>query len=142
MQEPTNDDVHARIRDDLHEASLGEVAKQLTQDVSMLIKQEVALAKAELSEKGKQLGVGGALLGGAAVAGWMALVALTLCLVFLLALAMPTWVAALIVTVIWAAMAGVLALRGRDRIKAGSPPVPEQTIETVKEDVQWLKNRS
>ena len=141
MQQSTNDDVHAGIRDDLHEASLGEVAKQLTQDMSTLVRQEVALAKAELSQKGKELGMGGALVGGAAVAGWMGLLSLTLCLVFLLALAMPTWVAALIVALVWAAVAAVLALRGRDRIRAGTPPVPEQTIESVKEDVQWLKNR-
>jgi len=141
MQQPTNDDVHDRIRDDLHDASLGDVAKQLTKDVSILVRQEVELAKAELAEKGKQIGVGGAMFGGAAVAGWMGLAALTACLILLLALAMPGWVAALIVAAIWGAVAGVLALRGRDRIKQGTPPVPEQTIESVKEDVQWLKNR-
>lgn len=141
MQQPTNDDVHDRIPDDLHEASLGEVAKQLTQDVSALVRQEVALAKAELSEKGKQLGIGGAMFGGAAVAGCMALGAVTACLILLLALAMPAWVAALIVAAVWGAVAGVLAMRGRDRIKQGTPPVPEQTIDSVKEDVQWLKNR-
>jgi uncharacterized membrane protein YqjE len=141
MQQPTNDDVHDRIRDDLHDASLGDVAKQLTKDVSTLVRQEVELAKAELAEKGKQIGVGGAMFGGAAVAGWMGLAALTACLILLLALAMPGWVAALIVAAIWGAVAGVLALRGRDRIKQGTPPVPEQTIESVKEDVQWLKNR-
>jgi len=141
MQQSTNDDTHAQIRDDLHEASLGEVAKQLTKDMSTLVRQEIALAKAELAEKGKELGKGGALVGGAAVAGWMALLALTLCLVFLLALAMPTWIAALIVALVWGAVAAVLGMRGRDRIRAGTPPVPEQTIESVKEDVQWLKNR-
>jgi hypothetical protein len=141
MQEPTNNDVHERIRDDLHEASLGEVAKQLTQDMSTLVRQEVALAKAELTQKGKELGKGGALVGGAAVAGWMALLALTLCLVFLLALVIPTWVAALIVALVWGAVAAVLGMRGRDLIRTGAPPIPEQTIESVKEDVQWLKNR-
>jgi hypothetical protein len=71
----------------------------------------------------------------------MALGALTACLILLLALAIPAWVAALIVAAIWGVLAGVLAMQGRDRIKRGTPPVPEQTIETVKEDVQWLKNR-
>jgi hypothetical protein len=141
MQQSTNDDAHAGIRDDLHEASLGEVAKQLTTDMSTLVRQELALAKAELAQKGKEFGAGGALVGGAAVAGWMALLALTLCLVFLLALVMPTWVAALIVALVWGAAAAVLGIRGRDRIRAGAPPVPEQTIESVKEDIQWLKNR-
>jgi hypothetical protein len=141
MQEPTDQDVHATIRDDLHEASLGEVAKQLAQDVSTLARQEIALAKAELSEKGKQMGVGAAMFGGAGVAGWMALAALTACLILLLALAMPAWVAALLMAAVWGAVAAVLAARGRDRIRRGTPPVPEQTIENVKEDVQWLKNR-
>jgi uncharacterized membrane protein YqjE len=141
MQQPTNDDVHERIREDLHDSSLGDVAKQLAQDVATLARQEIALAKAELAEKGKQIGFGGALVGGAAVAGWMALIAITACLILLLAITMPAWAAALIVAAIWGAVAGVLALTGRDRIKQGSPPVPEQTIEHVKEDVQWLKNR-
>jgi hypothetical protein len=127
--------------EDLSQASLAELTKQLAQDFSTLARQEVALAKAEVSEKGKQYGAGGAMFGGAAVAGWMALAALTACLILLLALAMPAWVAALILAVVWAGIAGLLVLRGRDRIKQASPPVPEQTIETVKEDVQWLKNR-
>jgi uncharacterized membrane protein YqjE len=141
MQQQTNDDVHARIPEDLHDSSLGDVAKQLAQDVATLARQEIALAKAELAEKGKQFGVGGAMVGGAAVAGGMALIAITACLILLLAITMPAWVAALIVAAIWGAVAGVLALTGRDRIKQGGPPVPEQTIEHVKEDVQWLKNR-
>jgi len=133
MQQPQNDDVHDRIPDDLHDASLGDVAKRLTADVSTLVRQEVDLAKAELAEKGKQLGVGGAMFGGAALAGWMALGALTACLILLLAIVMPAWVAALIVAAIWGAVAGVLAVRGRERIQQGTPPVPEQTIESVKE---------
>ena len=141
MQQPTNDDVHDRIREDLHDASLGDVAKKLAADVATLARQEIALAKAELAEKSKQIGLGGALVGGAAVAGWMALIAVTACLILLLALTIPAWVAALVVAAIWGAVAGVLALTGRDRIKQGAPPVPEQTIEHVKEDVQWLKNR-
>jgi ABC-type dipeptide/oligopeptide/nickel transport system permease component len=71
----------------------------------------------------------------------MALLSITLSVIFLLALAMPTWVAALIVALVWGGVAAVLGMRGRDRIRQAGPPVPEQTIDSVKEDVQWLKNR-
>lgn len=67
--------------------------------------------------------------------------ALTACLIALLATAMATWVAALIVTVVYAVVAGAMALAGRSRVTRAAPPVPEQTIETVKEDVEWAKTR-
>ena len=133
MQQPRNDDPSDR--------SLGELAKQLAQDFSTLARQEIELAKAELSEKGKKFGLGGALFGGAGAAGLMALAALTAAVILLLALAIPGWVAALIVALVWGAVAAFLAFRGRDKIKEATPPVPEQTVETVKEDIQWLKNR-
>ena len=81
------------------------------------------------------------MFGGAGVAGLMALAALTAALILLLALAIPGWVAALVVALIWAAVGAFLALKGRDKVKEASPPVPEQTVETVKEDIEWLKNR-
>jgi Putative Actinobacterial Holin-X, holin superfamily III len=127
--------------DDLTDASFGELVKQLTQGLGTLARQEIQLAKAELSQKAKQAGVGTRMFGAATVAGLMALVALTACLIATLDLVMPIAVAAIIVTVIWAAVAGVLALAGRNRMKAATPPVPEQTVESVKEDVQWLKSR-
>jgi hypothetical protein len=130
-----------RGEDDLTEASFGELIKQLTQEVGALARQEIRLAKAELSQKAKRAGAGTRMLGGAAVAGLMALSALSACLIAALALVMPVAVGAIIVTVIWAAVAGVLALAGRNRMKEATPPVPEQTVESVKEDVQWLKNR-
>ena len=70
------------------------------------------------------------------------LAALTTTVIAALELVMPLWLAALIVTVVYAAVAGVLALRGRDKIKEAAPPVPEQTQESVKEDVQWAKTRA
>ena len=106
------------------------------------MRQELELAKAEMTEKGKQAGVGAGLLGGAGVAALLALGALTACLIALLDTAMATWLAALIVTAVWGAIAAVLALRGRDRVQDAGPAVPEQTIETVKEDVQWAKTQT
>ena len=97
------------------------------------------LAKAELSEKGKQAGIGAGLFGGAGVFGLYALGALTATIIAALSLAMETWLAALIVTVLWAAVAGVMALVGKGRMEKSTPPIPEQSVESVKEDVQWTK---
>jgi uncharacterized membrane protein YqjE len=127
---------------DVRSNSTGELVKQLSEQTSTLVRQELDLAKAELAAKGKIAGAGAGMLGGAGVATLLALGALTACVIALLDKAMATWVAALIVTVIWGAVAAVLALAGRDRVKAASPATPEQTVETVKEDVQWAKTRA
>jgi len=128
-------------RADLRDRALGELVKGLSSDFSTLLRLELALARAELGEKGKQAGVGTGMFGGAAIAGLMMLGALTAFLIVVLAIALPAWAAALIVTLIWGAVAGLLALQGRARLARMGKPVPEQTLETVKEDVQWLKNR-
>jgi uncharacterized protein YacL len=127
---------------DLRERPFGELLKQLSEETTRLVHQEIELAKAELTQKGRQAGVGAGLLGGAAVIGLLAAAALTTCFILLLDMAMPAWLAALVVAVVYAAVAAVLALRGRDRIKQAVPPVPEQTIETVKEDVRWAKTQT
>jgi hypothetical protein len=125
----------------VREHSVGELFKQLSQETSTLIKQEMALARAEMQEQGKKAGKGAGMLGGAGVAGLLTLGALSATLIAVLDLAMATWVSALIVTAIWAAVAGVLALRGRNELKQATPPAP-QTVETVKEDVRWAKTRT
>jgi tetrahydromethanopterin S-methyltransferase subunit C len=82
------------------------------------------------------------MLAGAAVAGLLALIALTAVLIAALDTAMPLWLAALIVTVLWAVIGAVLAARGRKELQRAAPPVPEQTVETVKEDIQWAKTQT
>lgn len=129
-------------RSELRDHGTGELLKDLSSQVSRLVRQEVELAKVEMTEKGKKLGVGAGMLGGAAVAALLMLGSLTAFLIIVLALAMPWWAAALIVTAVWGVIAAVLALRGRDELREMGKPVPEQTIETVKEDVQWLKERN
>ena len=124
---------------DLREQSTGDLVKQLTQQVSTLVRQEVELAKVEMTDKGKKAGVGIGRFGGAGVAALLGLGALTAFLILVLDLAMPAWAAALIVGVIWAAVAGVLALQGREKVKEVGTPLPEETTESVKEDVEWLK---
>ena len=124
---------------DLREQSTGDLVKQLTQQVSTLVRQEVELAKVEMTDKGKKAGVGIGMFGGAGVAALLGLGALTAFLILVLDLAMPAWAAALIVGVIWAAVAGILALQGREKVKEVGTPLPEETTESVKEDVEWLK---
>jgi uncharacterized membrane protein YqjE len=126
---------------DLRDLGTGELVKQLSNQVSTLVRQEVELAKAEAAEKGKKAGVAAGMLGGAGVAGLLTLGSLTAFLILVLALAIPAWASALLVTALWAAVAGVLALQGRNKLREMGKPVPEKTVETVKEDVQWLKNR-
>lgn len=127
---------------DRRENSTAELVKHLSEQTSTLIRQELDLAKAELTAKGKVAGAGAGMLGGAGVAGLLALGALTACLILLLAKAMDAWVAALVVTVLYGAVASVLGLAGKNRVKAGMPPAPEQTVESVKEDMQWARTRA
>jgi uncharacterized membrane protein YqjE len=129
-----------RTTTDQREQSVGDLLKQLSQETSTLVRKELELARAEMAEKGKQAGVGAGMFGGAGAAGLTALFALTLTAIFALDTFMKGWLAALIVTLVWGAIAGVLALWGRNRIKEATPPAP-QTVETVQEDFQWVKTR-
>jgi uncharacterized membrane protein YqjE len=126
-------------RDD---ASAAELVKQLSEQTSRLVHHEVELAKAELSEKGKRAGIGAGMFGGAGVFGLYALGALTAAAIAALATAVATWLAALIIAVVWGAIAGVMALTGKKKVQQAGPPVPEDTVESVKEDVQWTKARA
>jgi uncharacterized membrane protein YqjE len=127
---------------DLRERPFGELLKQLSEETTRLVHQEIELAKAELTQKGKQAGMGAGLFGGAGAIGFLALAALTTCFILALDAAMPAWLAALIVAVVYGVIAAVLAMQGRNRIRQAVPPVPEQTIETVKEDVEWVKTQT
>lgn len=127
---------------ELRSHSTGELVKQLSEQTTTLVRKEIELARAELTEKGKVAGQGAGMFGGAAVVGLLALGALTAAVIVLLDKAMDLWVAALVVAVLYAAIAAVMAMSGRDRVKQGMPPAPEQTVETVKEDVQWAKSQA
>ncbi len=125
----------------LREQPMGELFKQLSDDLSALVRQELKLAQAEMTEKGKKAGIGVGMFGGAGVVALLALGALTACLIAALATGMKVWIAALIVTLLYGAVAGVLALQGKNRVSEAAPPMPEQTVETVKEDAQWAKTQ-
>jgi len=124
---------------DARERPIGELVKDLAGQTSTLVRQEIKLAQAEVTEKGKTAGKGAGMLAGAAVFGLLALGALTAALIALLDKAMATWVAALIVMALWALVAFVLAKAGQKSLQQATPPAP-QTVETVKEDIQWAKN--
>jgi uncharacterized membrane protein YqjE len=127
---------------DLRQQSTGELLKQLANETSTLVRQELDLAKAEMTEKGKEAGKGAGMFGAAGIVGLLALGAFTAFLIAVLDTAMDTWLAALIVTIVYGAIAGVLALRGKKSINRATPPVPEQTQDSVKEDVRWVKTRA
>jgi len=126
---------------DLRDRSLPDLLRQLSQETTQLVHQELELAKAELQQKGKQAGAGAGMFGGAGALGLAALGALTACFILALNAIMPAWLAALIVAVVYGIIAFVLVKQGQARLKQATPPVPEQTIETVKEDVEWAKTQ-
>jgi uncharacterized membrane protein YqjE len=125
----------------LHELPLGELLKRLSEQVSTLARQEVELAKAELAAKGRIVGRAAGFFGAAALLGLSALGALTALLILALDGAMPAWAAALVVTIVMAALAGALAMAGKRRLEQTGPPVPTQTIESTKEDITWAKSQ-
>lgn len=126
---------------DRSNASPGQLASEVAKDLSTLVRQEMALAKAELQREAKTAGVAAGALGGAGFAGYFVLVFLSLGLMWGLDSWMPLGWAAVIVAALWAVIAAVLAVIGRSRLKKFNPK-PERTIETVKEDVQWAKTRN
>jgi putative superfamily III holin-X len=127
---------------ELRDRPMGEVARDLTRDLSLLVRQEVELAKAEMSKKGRVAAPGLGMLGAAGVVGLVAAGALTACAILVLSLFLPEWLAALLVGAALAVAAYVLAMRGKERVEDAGKPIPEQTIETVKEDVEWAKTRA
>jgi hypothetical protein len=127
-------------RASLDEASLSELVRQLADQTSKLARQEVELAKAELSQKGKRLGIGAGAFGGAGLFGLFAFGALTATFILLLATALDAWLAALIVTVVYAAIAGVMALLGKKQVDEATPAAPERAIASTKADVETIKN--
>ncbi len=122
--------------------SVGQLLRELSEETSTLVRQEVQLAKAELSGKAKAAGKGAGLLAGAAVIGLALLGAFTAFLIAVIALALPVWLAALVVTVLYGLLAAALGLAGRAALRKATPAKPEQTIDTVKEDVQWAKTQA
>ncbi|MEU0092637.1 phage holin family protein [Kribbella sp. NPDC006257] len=118
---------------------IGALVAQLSRDVSHLVRDELQLAKAELKDKGKEAGIGLGLFGGAgtfALYGLGALVAAAICG---LATAVPAWLSALIIAVVLFAIAGVAALLGKRHVSHATPPMPQQAVEGMHDDLEALK---
>jgi lipopolysaccharide export LptBFGC system permease protein LptF len=127
-------------RNSVPDASTAELVRQLSDQTSTLIRDEMALVKAEISEKGKKAGIGAGMFGGAGIFGFYAFGAFTAALIAVISLGVDTWIAAAIVTVVYAAIAGVLALQGKNKVQEATPPV--RSVESVKEDIQVTKERA
>jgi hypothetical protein len=134
---PVGDAAHPDVED----VPVSALVSQVTEDFTRLVRQEVELAKAEVRQEAAKAGKAAGMLGGAGFGGHLALVFLSLALMFGLGELMPIGWAAVIVGVLWAVVAAVLFVTGRNQLKNVSP-APKQTIETVKEDVQWAKTRT
>jgi uncharacterized membrane protein YqjE len=124
------------------ERPVAELLRELSEQTTTLVRQELQLARAELTQKGKRAGVGLGMFGGTGLFALMALGALTACLILALDEAMAGWLAALVVAVVYAAIAGILAIVGKREVERATPPVPEQAVESVKEDIEWTKQRA
>jgi uncharacterized membrane protein YqjE len=127
---------------ELRDRPTGELLRDLSDHTTTLVKQEMELAKAELQEKGKQAGLGAGMFGGAGLFGLGAFAALTACMIAALDQVMEIWLAALVVAVAYAAIAAVLAVTGKQKVKQAVPPVPEQAKDSVKEDMEWAKTQA
>jgi hypothetical protein len=123
------------------ERGIGELVKDLAGQTSTLVRQELQLAQAEMAEKGKVAGRGAGMLAGAGAAALLMAGTLTACLVVALDGALALWLAALIMAAVWGVAAAVLAQKGRNELRSATPPAP-QTVETVKEDIQWAKTQT
>lgn len=117
----------------------GELVSRLSQDLSQLVRDEMRLAQVEMSAKAKKAGIGAGMFGAAGVLALYAGGTLIACVVLALAHAVPAWLSALIVGVLLLAAAGVAALLGKRRVSEATPPVPTRTVESVKQDVEAVK---
>ncbi len=121
---------------------VSELVKQLTEQTKTLVKQEMRLAQVELQEKGKKFGIGAGMFGAGGLVAFFGAATVIAAIVLLLSTALAPWLSALIVAVVLLAAAGGAALMGKKQIEQATPPVPEQAAETVKEDVQHVKERA
>jgi hypothetical protein len=121
------------------DASVGELIKAMSADLSRLVRGEIQLAQTEITAKAKQAGKGVGAFGGAGVLALYGVAVLIAAAVLGLALVLPPWLAALIVGVVVLAIAGVVALVGKKQLSEAGPAVPEKTVASVKEDVAEIK---
>jgi uncharacterized membrane protein YqjE len=124
------------------EPSAGELVKQMSEQVSTLVRNELKLAQLEMTRKGKQAGSGFGMLGGGGLIALYGVACLVACAIIGLSKAVTPWLAALIVGAVLLAVATVVAMAGRGRLRKATPPMPEQAVDSIKTDVEEIKERA
>jgi uncharacterized membrane protein YqjE len=135
IQPPSGGRAHAHGSDE----PVSELVQRASQQLTELVRGEMKLAQAEMKEKGKRYGKGGGLFGGAGLVGFLMAQAMVATAIAGLAVVLPVWAAALIVTAVLGVIAAVMVMSGRKQIKEGAPPTPERTVQSVKADVAEIK---
>ena len=128
-----------RTKDELRDRPIGELLKQLSQETTTLVRQELELAKAEMAQKGKQAGLGAGMFGGAGAAALLGLGALTAAAIAALDTGIALWLAALILALLWLAVAGVLAMTGKSKVQQATPPEGTDGAWIPVQYIGWVK---
>jgi len=126
----------------LHERSTGDLVKLLSEQVSVLVRDELKLAQLEMTRKGKQAGVGAGMLGGGGLIALYGVGCLIACAIIAISGVVSAWLAALIVGAALLAIAAVSALLGKSRLQKSAPPVPGQAVASIKADVNVVRQRT
>jgi uncharacterized membrane protein YqjE len=137
-----NDIADGAQRSPTPEPSAGELVKQLSEQVSVLVRGELKLAQLEMTRKGKQAGIGIGMFGGGGLAALYGLGCLIACVIIAISGVLAAWLAALIVGAALLAVAGIAALMGKRRVQEATPPVPKEAVGSVKTDVEHIKERA
>ncbi len=127
---------------DVPERSTGELIKLMSEQVSTLVRDELKLAQLEMTRKGKQAGIGAGMMGGGGVIALYGLGCLIACAIIAISRVLAPWLSALIIGVALLAVAGMAALMGRSKLRQATPPVPAEAVESVKADVDEIKERT
>jgi hypothetical protein len=139
-QDPVDLREHEEAREDVGAASVGELVGNVVEDLTALLRQEIALARTEIEGEARKAGKAAGMFGGAALAGWMVALFVSLALAWALGSVIPLGWSALIVAALWAVVGAVLYTRAK--AQARDVRAPRDTIDTVKEDVQWARTRT
>jgi hypothetical protein len=139
MTNPTPDGRLPVDERSVDERSVAQLVTDATNQLSTLVRDEIRLAMAEVQQKGRRIGLGAGLLGAALFVALLGAGALVACLILLLALVMPAWLAALIVGVVVLIVAAVLAMAGKNQAQSGVPPVPEEAVASIRQDIAVVK---
>lgn len=129
-------------RSDVPEPSTGELVKLLSEQVSTLVRDELKLAQLEMTRKGKQAGIGAGMLGGGGVIALYGIGCLIACAIIGISRVLAPWLSALVVGVALLAVAGIAALAGKSRLQQATPPVPREAVQSVKADIDEIKERA